>query len=47
MEKCEPLFMHPNIQPFEELTEESIRNDEIMVHSLLQQLDILNHGTAV
>ena len=47
MEKCEPLFMHPNIQPFEELTEESIRKDEIMVHSLLQQLDRLNHGTAV
>ena len=31
MERLEPYFEHPNIQPFEELTEESVRKDEVMV----------------
>ena len=35
MERLEPFFEHPNIQPFEELTEESIRKDEVMVNSML------------
>ena len=31
MERLDPYFMHPNIQPFEELTENSIHKDEVMV----------------
>lgn len=31
MERLDPYFEHPNIQPFEELTEESVRKDEVMV----------------
>ena len=31
MERLDPYFLHPNIQPFEELTEESVRKDEVMV----------------
>ena len=31
MKRLDPYFMHPNIQPFEELTENSIHKDEIMV----------------
>lgn len=31
MERLDPAFEHPNIQPFEELTAESVRKDEIMV----------------
>lgn len=38
MERLEPYFFHPNIQPFEELTEESIRKDEVMVQCLLDKL---------
>ena len=35
MDRLDPLFEHPNIQPFEELTEESVRKDEVMVQCLL------------
>ena len=35
MERLEPYFLHPNIQPFEELTEESVRKDEVMVQCML------------
>lgn len=38
MSRLEPYFAHPNIQPFEELTEESVRKDEVMVHCLLSKL---------
>ena len=38
MDRLEPFFIHPNIQPFEELTEESVRKDEIMVQCLLSKL---------
>ena len=38
MERLEPYFEHPNIQPFEELTEESVRKDEVMVKCLLDKL---------
>jgi len=38
MEKLEPYFEHPNIQPFEELTEESVRKDEVMVQCLLEKM---------
>ena len=31
MARLEPFFEHPNIQPFEELTQESIHKDEVMV----------------
>jgi hypothetical protein len=37
MEKLEPYFEHPNIQPFEELTEESVRKDEVMVNCMLKK----------
>lgn len=38
MDRLEPYFEHPNIQPFEELTEESVRKDEVMVQCLLNKL---------
>ena len=38
MDRLDPLFMHPNIQPFEELTEESAHKDEVMVACLLNKL---------
>lgn len=47
MDKYDPLFMHPNIQPFEELTAESIKKDEVMVNSLLKQLDKLENGQSI
>ena len=31
MERLDPYFEHPNIQPFDELTEESVRKDEVIV----------------
>ena len=31
MDRLDPFFLHPNIQPFDELTEESVRKDEVMV----------------
>jgi hypothetical protein len=37
MERLEPYFLHPNIQPFEELTEESVRKDEVMVNCMLKK----------
>jgi hypothetical protein len=37
MERLEPYFLHPNIQPFEELTEESVRKDEVMVNCMLKR----------
>ena len=36
MERLDPFFLHPNIQPFDELTEESIRKDEVMVQNMLE-----------
>ena len=47
MDKLDPLFMHPNIQPFEELTDESVQKDEVMVQSLLKQLKHLEDGKSV
>ena len=38
MNECEPYFMHPNIQPFEELTPESIHKDEIMTECLSNKM---------
>lgn len=38
MERLEPYFLHPNIQPFDELTEESVRKDEVMVQCQLAKL---------
>ena len=38
MDRLDSTFEHPNIQPFEELTEESIRKDEVMVQCLLSKL---------
>ena len=35
MERLEPYFEHPNIQPFDELTQDSIHKDEVMVNSML------------
>ena len=35
MERLEPYFEHPNIQPFDELTPESVHKDEVMVNSML------------
>ena len=37
MERLEPYFLHPNIQPFDELTEESVRKDEVMVNCMLKR----------
>ena len=37
MDLLEPSFEHPNIQPFDELTEESVHKDEVMVQCLLQE----------
>lgn len=38
MDRLDPYFEHPNIQPFEELTEESVRKDEVMVQGLLKKI---------
>jgi hypothetical protein len=38
MERLDPWFVHPNIQPFDELTEESVRKDEVMVQCILGKL---------
>lgn len=38
MNACEPYFMHPNIQPFEELTPESIHKDEVMTECLSNKM---------
>ena len=38
MNKCEPYFMHPNIQPFEELTPESVHKDEVMTECLSNKM---------
>lgn len=37
MERLEPYFEHPNIQPFDELTPESVHKDEVMVNSMLKK----------
>ena len=38
MNECDPYFMHPNIQPFEELTPESIHKDEVMTECLIEKM---------
>lgn len=38
MNECEPYFMHPNIQPFEELTAESVHKDEVMTECLSNKM---------
>lgn len=37
MERLEPYFEHPNIQPFDELTQESVHKDDVMVNSMLKK----------
>ena len=37
MERLEPYFEHPNIQPFDELTPESVHKDDVMVNSMLKE----------
>ena len=37
MERLEPYFEHPNIQPFDELTPESVHKDDVMVNSMLKK----------
>ena len=38
MDECDPYFMHPNIQPFEELTQDSIHKDEVMTECLIKKM---------
>ena len=38
MDECDPYFMHPNIQPFEELTQDSIHKDEVMTGCLIKKM---------
>lgn len=38
MNECDPYFMHPNIQPFEELTAESVHKDEVMTEYLSNKM---------
>ena len=37
MDRLEPYFEHPNIQPFDELTPESVHKDDVMVNSMLKE----------
>ena len=38
MDRLDPSFEHPNIQPFEELTKESVHKDEVMVQCILDKI---------
>lgn len=39
MERLDPYFLHPNIQPFDELTAESVHKDEVMTKCMMKKLD--------
>jgi hypothetical protein len=41
MDECDPYFMHPNIQPFEELTANSVHKDEVMTECLSNKMQNL------
>lgn len=41
MERLDPYFLHPNIQPFEELTASSVHKDEVMVQQWRDNIHIM------
>jgi len=42
MERLDPYFLHPNIQPFSELTEESIHKDAVMTECMMRKFKEMN-----
>lgn len=39
MERLDPYFLHPNIQPFNELTPESVHKDEVMTECMMAKFN--------